>query len=148
MYAYIFIETAKMGIDVVGESQLIGYPTQYPSVSLMNYNTSEPNARFWVLKLLKDNFGPGDRLMETTEHNSDLAIQAFITEKGKKLLVINKRDKVQEVALPANIEATSVTFVAPSTGDSQPGSGQVQNNQLHLEPFEVAVVEVRQEKHL
>jgi hypothetical protein len=143
MYAYIFIETAKMGIDVVGESQLIGYPTQYPSVSLMNYNTSEPNARFWVLKLLKDNFGPGDRLMETTEHNSDLAIQAFITEKGKKLLVINKRDKVQEVALPANIEATSVSFVAPSTGDGQPGTGQVQNNQLHLEPFEVAVVEVR-----
>jgi hypothetical protein len=83
MYAYIFIETAKMGIDVVGESQLIGYPTQYPSVSLMNYNTSEPNARFWVLKLLKDNFGPGDRLMETTEHNSDLQFRRLSRRRAK-----------------------------------------------------------------
>ncbi len=64
MYAYLYIEAAKLGIDVVGESQLVGYPTQYPSVSMMNYNTTEPNPRFWVLKLLKDNFGPGDHLVE------------------------------------------------------------------------------------
>ena len=50
LYAYLYAETAKMGIDVVGESQLVGYPTQYPSVSLMDYNTGAPNARFWVLK--------------------------------------------------------------------------------------------------
>jgi hypothetical protein len=143
MYAYIFIEAAKMEIDVVGESQLVGYPTQYPSVSMMNYDTAAPNPRFWVLKLLKDNFGPGDRLIETTERNRDLAVQAFATERGKKLLVINKRDKVQEVILPANIGATSIAFVAPSTRDGQPGSGKVQYNKLHLEPFEVAVVGVR-----
>jgi len=143
MYAYIFIEAAKMGIDVVGESQLVGYPTQFPSVSMMNYNTAAPNPRFWVLKLLKDNFGPGDRLVQTTESNSDLAVQAFVTERGKKLLVINKRDKAQEVELPPEIEATSISLVAPSTGDSHPSDRKAQGNKLHLEPFEVAVVEVR-----
>lgn len=85
MYAYLYVEAAKMGIDVVGESQLVGYPTQYPSVSMMNYNTSEPNARYWVLKLLKDNFGPGDRMMATAERNHDVAVQAFATARGKKL---------------------------------------------------------------
>jgi hypothetical protein len=143
MYAYIFIEAAKMEIDVVGESQLVGYPTQFPSVSMMNYNTAVPNPRFWVLKLLKDNFGPGDRLIETKERNSDIAVQAFETGKGKRLLVINKRDKAQELGLPSDIEATSITFVAPSTGDGPPNRGKVQDNKLHLEPFEVAVVTVR-----
>lgn len=143
MYAYIFIEAAKMGIDVVGESQLVGYPTQFPSVSMMNYNTSAPNPRFWVLKLLKDNFSAGDRLIQTTERNSDLAVQAFATDKGKKLLVINKRDKAQEIGMPPETEATSITLVAPSTGDGPAGSRKVQGNTLHLEPFEVAVVDVR-----
>lgn len=143
MYAYIYIEAAKLGVDVIGESQLVGYPTQFPSVSMMNYNTAEPNARFWVLKLLKDNFGPGDKLMETTQRNRDLAVQAFETAQGKKLLVINKRDKAQEVTLPEDTMGTSVSFVAPSTGDHKPGAKQVQDYKLRLEPFEVAVVTVK-----
>lgn len=143
MYAYIYIEAAKMSVDVVGESQLVGYPTQFPSVSMMNYNTAEPNPRFWVLKLLKDNFGPGDRMIETTEHNKDIAVQAFDTSKGKKLLVINKRSTPQEVNLPADTVGTSVFFVAPSTGDGPVGTKQMQGTTLKLEPFEVAVVGIR-----
>src|SRR5207302_10391385 len=101
---------AKMGIDVMGESQLVGYPTQFPSVSMLNYNTGAPNARFWVLKLLKDNFGPGDRLVETSEHNKDVAAQAFVTARGKKLLVINKRGSLQEISLPQGAMPGSVTY--------------------------------------
>jgi hypothetical protein len=143
MYAYLYIEAAKMGIDVVGESQLVGYPTQFPSVSMMNYNTAEPNARFWVLKLLKDNFGPGDRMLETSTRNHDVAVQAFSTPKGKKLLIINKRAKAQSIELPADTSVASTTFVAPSTGDKHPETKQFTGNKLELEPFEVAVAEVR-----
>ena len=143
LYAYLYIEAAKMGIDVVGESQLVGYPTQFPSVSMMNYNTAEPNPRFWVLKLLKDNFGPGDRIMETSDHTKDLAIQAFSTAKGKKLLVINKRGAAQEVILPKDLTATSVSYVAPSTGDHEAATKQSQGDKLQLEPYEVAVVTVQ-----
>ena len=99
MYAHIYIETAKMGIDVLGESQLVGYPSQFPSVSMMDYNTAEPNARFWVLKLLKDNFGPGDKLVETRNPSSSLSAQAFETSHGKLLLVINKRNRADQVDL-------------------------------------------------
>jgi Glycosyl hydrolases family 39 len=35
MYAYIFGELTRMGIDVAGESQLVGYPSQFPSVSMV-----------------------------------------------------------------------------------------------------------------
>ena len=143
MYAYLYIEAAKLGIDVVGESQLVGYPTQYPSVSMMNYNTTEPNPRFWVLKLLKDNFGPGDHLVETAERNRDLAVQAFSTSKGKKLLVINKRSTSLELELPTNALATSKSYVAPSTKDGEPAIKTLHGANVQLEPFEVAVVQVK-----
>ena len=55
----------SLQIDVIGESQLVGYPTQFPSVSMMNWENNKPNARFWVLKLIKDSFHPGDKLVET-----------------------------------------------------------------------------------
>ncbi len=143
MYAYLYIQAAKLGIDVVGESQLVGYPTQYPSVSMMNYNTAEPNARYWVLKLLKENFGPGDRMVDTTERSKDLAVQAFVTRNGKRLLVINKRDKASEIAIPPGTNFVSVTYVAPSTCDHAPGVQRLHGNTVSLEPFEVAVISVQ-----
>lgn len=143
LYAYLYIESAKLGIDVTGESQLVGYPTQYPSVSMMNYNTAEPNARFWVLKLLKDNFGPGDRLIETSEKNHDLTVQAFQTSRGKKLLVINKRSEPEEIELPREAAVSSISFVAPSTGDAPIRTKSMQGKKLTLEPYEVAVVNIQ-----
>ena len=60
LYAYLFGEMTKIGIEVAGESQLVGFPTQFPSVSMVDWNNGKPNARYWVLKLLHDNFGAGE----------------------------------------------------------------------------------------
>ena len=43
-YAYLFGELSRIGIDVVGESQLVGYSTQFPSVSMVDWNDGKPNA--------------------------------------------------------------------------------------------------------
>jgi hypothetical protein len=69
MYAYLCVELSKIGIDVVGESQLVGYPTQFPSVSMIDWKNGKPNARFLILKLLKDNFGPCHRQRRRTKAN-------------------------------------------------------------------------------
>jgi len=142
MYAYLYIELARLGIDVVGESQLVGYKSQFPSVTMINYNTGEPNARYWVLKLLKDNFGPGDRLVETSVSNSEsgIAAQGFQTKAGKTLLLINKRIQPETVTLPTEFSGGHVTFVAPSTGDHDPAKSTLDGVTLHLEPNEVAVI--------
>jgi len=58
LYAYLYTELAKRGVEVAGESQLVGYPTQYPSVSLVDWNTSQPNARLWVLNCWSTTSGP------------------------------------------------------------------------------------------
>ncbi len=101
LYAYLFAELATQGIDVIGESQLVGYPSQFPSVSMIDWKNSKPNARFWVLSLLKDNFHAGDQLVATAlSSHSDIAAQAFVTPAGKKLLLINKRNRAIDVNLP------------------------------------------------
>jgi hypothetical protein len=139
MYAYLFIELSRMQIDVIGESQLIGYPTQFPSVSMMDWQNNKPNARFWVLKLLKDTFHPGDTLVETVVGGGDLAVQAFVTPTGQKLLLVNKRNREIEVGLPDADKASALT-VDGQTGDGPARSVKPMGGKLKLEPFAVTVV--------
>jgi hypothetical protein len=79
MYAYLYGELAGLGIDVAGESQLYGFPGQFPGVSLMDWNTGQPNARYRVLKLLHDNLGPGDKLVDTNCTIPYVYAQGFVT---------------------------------------------------------------------
>jgi hypothetical protein len=142
MYAYLFVELARLQIDVVGESQLVGFPTQFPSVSMMDWTTNQPNARFWALKLIKDSFHPGDKMVETdlgVPNAADLEAQAFITPAGHKLLLVNKRNLATDVPLPDAGKATAVTV------DSQSGEGPARsvspvNGKITLQPFAVTVV--------
>jgi hypothetical protein len=142
LYAYLYIQLARMQIDVIGESQLIGYPTQYPSVSMMNWANNKPNARFWVLKLIKDSFHPGDTLVDTAvggKESANLIAQAFKTPNGKRLLVANKRDYAIEVPL-ADAEKASALTVDVRTGDGPARSEKVDGGKLRLAPFAVTVV--------
>jgi len=140
LYAYLYSELAKRGIEVEGESQLVGYPTQYPSVSMVDWTTGQPNARFWVLKLLHDNFGPGDKLVETNLDLPYIYAQAFVTRQGqRKLLLVNKRDRAFEVSTPAP-QGSQVTFVDQTTSFQPPASAQVGVTGLTLSGYEVAVV--------
>ncbi len=90
LYAYLFAELSKMGVDVIGESQLVGYPSQFPSVSMVDYNNGKPNARCWVLKMMIENFHPGDRLVKTTPPFDDGEgqpyVQGFVTAQGRRIL--------------------------------------------------------------
>jgi hypothetical protein len=140
LYADLYIQLTRLGIDVVGESQLVGYPSQFPSVSMINYETSDPNPRFWVLKLLKDHFGPGDQLVETAIDSPSITAQGFKTGQSKYLLVINKRDQTMDLALPADAAGASISLVAPSSKDHSAIDQMLDGTILHLEPFEVAVV--------
>ncbi len=142
MYAYVFLELTKMGIDVAGESQLVGYPTQFPDVSMLNWNTGNPNARYRVLELLIDNFGKGDKLVNTSFNGSGVSCQAFITTKGKKLLLINKYNKEIKINLPADAKNTTADYVDVSTGENPVAQTKLKDAQITLQPFEVAVIQL------
>lgn len=115
-YAYVYAELAKQGIDVAGESQLVGYPTQFPSVTMVDWKTGQPNARYWALKLIHDNLGPGDTLVETGSNNPYVYAQSFITRDGtRKILLLSKRNRTYQITLPASTGA-KVAVVDQTTG--------------------------------
>jgi hypothetical protein len=139
LYAYLYIELSQMQIDIVGMSQLVGYPTQFPSVSMMDWTQNKPNARYWALKLIKDSFHPGDKLVQTSIGSGDVAAQAFITPAGHKLLLANMRDRSIEVALPDAAQASALAVDA-ETGDGPARSVKPAGGMITMEPFAVTVV--------
>lgn len=140
LYAYLFAELTKMGIDVAGESQLVGFPTQYPSVSMVDWKDGKPNARFWVLKLLHDNLGPGDKIVEIADDNPYVYALAFLTRDGKRrVLLINKRDRKFEVAV-TGAAAGEISFVDQTTSYQAPATAKLSGDRLTLGGYSVAVV--------
>jgi hypothetical protein len=141
LYAYLFINLSQQGIDIIGESQLVGYPSQFPSVSMMNWKNGKPNARYWVLKLIKDNFHSGDTLVKTEfSHWSDIDGQAFETPQGHKLLLLNRHNRPAEVTLPKGITSYTTSTVDGDTGDNPPRVAQGSGSALTLAPFAVTVL--------
>ena len=145
MYAYLFGEMTKMGIDVAGESQLVGFPTQFPSVSMVDWNDGKPNARYWVLKLLHDNFGPGDKLVEIEFNSPYVYSQAVVSRDGKKrVLLVNKRNRAFDVSV-AGASGGQVDYVDQTTGFQPPASAKLYADVVKLNGFAVAVVTVRRQ---
>jgi hypothetical protein len=140
MFAYLYGNLAGLGIDVANESQLYGFPGDFPSVSMVDWNTGQPNARYWVLKLLHDNFGPGDKLVETRSASPYVYAQGFMTRDGKrKLLLVNKRDRNFDVSI-AGSNGAEMTYVDQTTGFQPPAMADLNADQTTLRGFAVAVV--------
>jgi hypothetical protein len=139
-YAYVYSRLAAMGIDLVGESQLVGYPTQYPSVSMVDWETGAPNARFRVLELLKNNMGPGDKLVATENAPGFVHAQAFVGRDGKhRLLLVSQRDRDIMVPLASAAGATA-TVVDQTTKGDPARVEKLDGDSFHLPGFGVAIV--------
>jgi hypothetical protein len=136
LYAHVYLETMRLGIDIVGESQLVGYPSQFPSVSMIDCSTGRPNARYWVLKLIHDHLGPGDKLVRTRLEGEDVDSQAFVTAKGHALLLINKRNRKTTLRLKQPWKDSTLGVVDADNLRSAPFSGST----IELAPFAVAVL--------
>jgi hypothetical protein len=143
VYAYFFIELTKAGIDVIGESQLVGFPTQFPDVSMINYINNKPNARFWVLKLIKDNIKSGSKLVKTAidqNQGDNILAQGFKDESGKNVLLLNKRSKAIRVMLPSGFKGTQITMIDEASGDNEPKAVALTADYIDLKPFAVALI--------
>jgi hypothetical protein len=140
MYAYIFGELSELGIDVAGESQLVGYPTQFPSVTMVDWETGKPNARFWVLRLLKNNFGPDDKIVETGFSSGDVYALPVVTRTGKhRVLLVNKRERAATVDVPDAVGA-EMEYVDMTTDGQASESTKIKSEKVSLGGYSVAVL--------
>jgi hypothetical protein len=148
LYAYVYVELANLGVDVVGESQLVGFPSQFPSVTMIDWTTGKPNARYAVLELLKNNFGPGDDLpgTEVIDHGipadtDAITAQAFVAGSERKLLLINQRNREIQVELPKEFVGASMQTIGGTSPDVIRQDVAVSN--LRLLPFAVSVITLK-----
>jgi hypothetical protein len=132
-----------MDIDVVGESQLVGFPSQFPSVTMVDWTTGAPNARFEVLRLLHDVARPGVERAATRFPGSDIDAQAFLGANRKQVLLVNKRDRAIEVELPADFIHARVLTVDETTNSTRPVATDLRSATLTLAPFAVSVLTAR-----
>lgn len=144
--AYVWSRLTAMGIDLVGVAEFVGYAGVIPAVSLVDWETGEPNARYRVLKLLLEHFGPGDELVTTkaggpTSTEPPVHAQGFRTAGGqRKVLLVNTRATAAEVEL-ADVDArVELQVVDTSTGSGEPRSARVNGPVIDLGPFATAVV--------
>jgi len=142
-YAYLYLELAKIGIDVATLSEFLNYPGNQRSCSLLNWKTGKPLASLRILKLIRDNFGPGDKLAATSYTDlpvPEVEAQAFATAKGRKLLVINKRMVAERIDVTAVGHIATIDVVDVGSGDGPPRRENPNGPVVHLEPFAVAVL--------
>jgi hypothetical protein len=148
-FAYLVGNLAGMGIDLVYVSELIDYPGQFPANTLVDWRTGEPNARYWVARLLRENFSPGDRLVPAAvpahspfvepDPAAQIFTQGFISQDGdRRILIVNKRDRLARLSV-AGAKGGTIEFVDENTRRG-PVRRAMTSDGLELQSFAVAVV--------
>jgi len=140
IYAYVFAGLARMGIDDAAESAIPCAPGLWPSIAMLDWDSAQPNARFWALRLIHDHFRPGDKIVEASSDSGNIMVQAFISPSGeRKVLIVNKRDREFEINLPEAAGA-KIEVVDQKTGFNPPASDGVAGSSFKLGGFGVAAV--------
>jgi len=149
LYAYVYMGLSKIGVDVVNESQLVGYPSNFPEVSMVNWKDGKPNARYWVLSLLREQLAAGEELCDAdvtggSPDAPDIVVQGYRSAEGaRKILIVNMKGSPVRVKLDASAEGGRVEVVDESTGEGPPRVSALNSRTLALAPFAVAIVDFR-----
>ena len=113
---------------------------------MVDWNDGKPNARYWVLKLLHDNFAAGDKVVEIEPfspfgpNHPYVYTLAFATQDGKKrVLLVNKRDRPFDVSVKG-ATGGQVDYVDQITGFRPPATAKMTSESLKLTGYSVAVV--------
>jgi len=151
MYAYLFGELSRTGIDAAGASLLAGYAkgtatasmkatdVQRQSISMVDWKTGAPNARFRVLELLNANIVPGDRIVNANVDSAKVYAIGYLGQKGeRKILLVNKRDREIHVTIPQR--AKFLQRVDETTLAESPLTESANSDSLTLLPYAVMVV--------
>jgi len=143
-YAYIYAGLADQGIAIIGKSTLWSDPKDWPEVSLLDWKTGKPNARYRVLKLIRENFRPGDKLIGTDVERIDgkypVFARGFITPDGnQKILLVNKTNRTYHVSV-SGTQNGRAEFVDQTTSFEPTSIIDLKHGSLLLRGFGVTVV--------
>lgn len=128
LFAYAFGTLAERGYLFVGQDQLIGgtWPDNEPAVSMLDWQSGEPNAKYWVTRLLAAGVGSRASKRLSPSNSSDpsalyaLAFTATAPPHARSLLLVNKRQAPATATL-AGVTGGEASCVEVGAGLSEPG---------------------------
>ena len=153
-WTYLFAHVQQRGIDVLGHSQLVGYPAlpdvmggldaQYPSVALLNWTTGAGTQNYHGLELMIRQLSQGNELVSSQSSDaSDVYAQAYIDRRAsrdvRKVLLINKRSTTQQVTV-AGAAGGEMETVDDGSGEQPARREKLTADNITLAPFAVSVV--------
>jgi hypothetical protein len=140
LFAYMYMHLAQIGVEVASAAELIDYPGQFASTTLLDWNTGQPNARYWVLQMLHDSFKLGDSVIDTPGIGAHATAQAFRSKDGtRKVLLINKRNRPCAMNIQG-AKGGTVEVVDEATGFQPARKAKLDADDVRLAPYGVAVV--------
>jgi hypothetical protein len=94
------------------------------------------------VKLLRGRFGPGDKLVRTSQPGPYVYAQAFLSrDNQRRLLLVNRRNRDIEIAVP-QAGGAIIQYVDQTTGFHPPASAKLAGDAVRLGGYAVAVVEL------
>jgi hypothetical protein len=141
VYAYVLANLALQGIDVVGMSQMVGYPGQYPSVSMVDWTTGLPTARYRVLQLLLEEMVTGCGLVPLASGAEPAVFfgLGLLTPGQRKLLLVNKTDSDVVIEL-AGLAGGRARVVDQTSAGGPIRTEILAGDQFDLTGYAVAVI--------
>ena len=105
---------------------------------------ASPTRASELLSLLRENFGPGDKIVETEPFDrsvdSYLYYLAVVKPDGKRrILLVNKRDRPFDITVPGATGGQE-DYVDQTTGFDPPASAKLTGEKITLNGLAVAVV--------
>jgi hypothetical protein len=147
IFAYLYANLAMRGIDLVCESQLVGLPGQYPSVTMLDWRTGLPNARYRVLELLLNSLSSAMLLCAARASDSRLFGLGLRTRSGERcVLLINKGDSPLAVRLQG-LKGASVAIVDGASAGGPPRREDPRYHGITLSGYAVAVAHLQRSRH-
>lgn len=154
-WAHAYGQLAGIGLKMVLGAELIDYPDQAPTLSLVDWNTGIPHDTYWVLKLLNDHFKAGTKVVarstpdfvDASQPENDaapslakLSFRAFVAPNGKRMvLLVNKRSEPITVSV-AGAAGGHLEMVDHLTSQGLVAVEHLPSESIGLPDFGVAIV--------
>merc|ERR1719201_283659 len=102
-YQYL-ISTREADLTSIAHSQILGYPYKFdgtsgewPSGTMVDWNSNQLNAKFWVTLLMLQQVARPFSYCKTAEAPDGVYAQGVQSSKGKVLVLINKKNAYVDV---------------------------------------------------
>merc|ERR1719359_1148749 len=84
-FAYAYGRMSELGYKIVGADQLVSgpWPDNEPAVASLDWDTGEPNAKYWAVRMLASELGSGAKtLYETNVSGTAAPFAPGLVRKG------------------------------------------------------------------